>query len=264
MPQLSFAAAVGLGTFAFLIMGCSGGAGGGALDGGSSGSAGTGAFGGFGGGSGGGSGDAAVTQGCDQPKSQSASAPCCLEYGLDACGAGLFSAAFDGRLQPTCYVDGSRLDRTEGNEDGQCVSGSCNLQTLECRSRPGTECESTTGCAAVGTQGYVCASDKCTASDGEGGDPCGSTADCKQGQCVGGKCLGTEGAACNPGTDSCAAGLCCDGYPTSTCGACGADHGEKCSPLPLPPPFGMPCKPGLLCCEHSSGAGTNYYCYPSC
>ncbi len=250
-----------LGSALFLALGCSssGSAGGGedagvgaASWGGTAGvgSGGLGALGGVGG--------QGPTACAGLPKSQPVSGPCCLDHGVDACGAGLFCAAFDGRVQPTCYLDGSRLDLTECGDDAHCVSGSCNLDTHRCRSRPGANCELATGCVASGTKGYVCADSKCVASDGTGGEPCGTMSDCQMGQCVGSRCLATEGAACKVGSDSCAAGLCCE----TTCQVCGAGHGEKCSALPLPPPFGMPCKPGLICCGSSiDGPG---HCYPSC
>ncbi len=64
---------------------------------------------------------------CALPRAQAPSQACCLEYGVDACGAGLFCGAFDGRTVPTCYVERSRADGASCTQDIQCVSNSCNL-----------------------------------------------------------------------------------------------------------------------------------------
>src|SRR5690242_15443328 len=50
---------------------------------------------------------------CLSSASQGLSGPCCPELGIDACGANLFCAAFDGREQATCYPERSRMDGTE-------------------------------------------------------------------------------------------------------------------------------------------------------
>jgi hypothetical protein len=59
------------------------------------------------------------------PVSQPLSAPCCLDRGADACGAGLFCAAFDGRTQPTCYPEHSRLAGEACTGNVQCQSSAC-------------------------------------------------------------------------------------------------------------------------------------------
>ena len=41
------------------------------------------------------------------PAAQGLSQPCCLSWGADACGAGLFCGAFDGRTVTTCYPERS-------------------------------------------------------------------------------------------------------------------------------------------------------------
>ena len=64
------------------------------------------------------------------PSSQSLSQPCCAERGADACGAGLFCAAFDGRTQTTCYAEGSRADGQTCTADIQCSGDSCNASGL--------------------------------------------------------------------------------------------------------------------------------------
>lgn len=86
--------------------------------------------------------------GCmDLPPSQQASEPCCPDHGPDACGALLFCAAFDGRTQPTCYPERSRLDLDECGEDVHCASGLCNQEVLQCASLPGAVCDARVGCA---------------------------------------------------------------------------------------------------------------------
>src|SRR5262249_30978752 len=158
-----------------------------------------------------------------------ASQSCCPALGADACGAGLFCAAFDGRDVATCYVEHTRLDMAECSTDVQCLSASCNLDVRHCRSLPGQTCTTAIGCAtapngeryACDTQGYygdekpftcrlvdptiggVCGTDddcrlhhcvdsRCTS--GIDGDPCAKPADCDGGHCVGGTCAsGTMG-----------------------------------------------------------------------
>ena len=72
---------------------------------------------GGGGGGGGGSGGTDVDIYFEHPPSQGLSQPCCLSHGADACGAGLFCAAFDGRKIPTCYTENSRADRATCFQD---------------------------------------------------------------------------------------------------------------------------------------------------
>jgi hypothetical protein len=59
------------------------------------------------------------------PPSQGPSEPCNPEHGIDACGAGLFCAAFDGRKVHTCYANGSRLRGEACDDDDNCVTGNC-------------------------------------------------------------------------------------------------------------------------------------------
>ena len=109
-----------------LLWGCGSGEGGGSNAGvaGMSGEAGT-----------GGAGHGQCPHGVSQPLS----APCCLELGIDACGAGLFCAAFDGREQATCYPEYSRGAGQECAEDRHCLSQRCNSETAQCDPRDG-EC----------------------------------------------------------------------------------------------------------------------------
>ena len=64
------------------------------------------------------------------PASQAASGPCCTEWGADACGAGLFCAAFDGRTQTTCYAERSRADGQTCTENIQCEGNACNASGI--------------------------------------------------------------------------------------------------------------------------------------
>jgi len=81
------------------------------------------------------------------PKSQTASEPCCPELGIDACGAGLFCAAFDGRTQATCYAENSRRNMETCTDDRHCVSSSCNTTVGKCRGMQYEPCDPAIGCA---------------------------------------------------------------------------------------------------------------------
>ncbi len=203
-----------------------------------------------------GDGGAAIAQDCmGIPASQTVSQPCCLASGIDACGASLFCAAFDGRKQPTCYLERSRLDMTECTEDRQCTSGECNLTARECRSVMGAACTEAVGCAATGGRSSVCVDAACAATDGKTGSPCATSADCTGGACSAEhRCVGKAGATCsdNGSKAHCAEGLCCKG---GTCSDCRAGVGQSCTP------FIVDCQPGLLCCPF---AGSGAYCYATC
>jgi hypothetical protein len=189
--------------------------------------------------------------------SQTLSEPCCADYGPDACGAGLFCAAFDGRTELTCYAEGSRLDMTECTADIQCASGVCAPTASKCRSMPGAACNDAIGCAKVGNSQYVCVGGNCQFTAAKLGDPCNAETSCQVGQCISGVCLGVEGTTCSDSSD-CRSDLCCNG----TCDACGQGIGQQCTPPPFPI---LVCKPGLTCCPLDSGSGgIQFYCYPSC
>ena len=197
----------------------------------------------------------AVDQDCSGlASSQSVSQPCCLAQGIDACGANLFCAAFDGRKQPTCYVEHSRLDTAECTEDRQCMSGSCNVEQSKCRSTPGTMCSEAVGCATASGTRSVCVAARCTTTDGKTGSPCAVEADCTSGTCnAEHRCVGKAGATCTQGSSNeCAAGLCCKG---TTCADCRGGEGAACG-LFLPD-----CQPALRCCPFE---GSGSYCYSSC
>lgn len=77
---------------------------------------------------------------------------CCQKYGIDACGAGLFCAAFDGRKFDTCYPLHSRFALEECSDDSHCATGACNLASHLCKSSYGDDCTAAVGC----TDGDVC------------------------------------------------------------------------------------------------------------
>jgi hypothetical protein len=79
------------------------------------------------------------------PVSQPLSAPCCPDRGADACGAGLFCAAFDGRTQPTCYPEHSRFDAQSCTADVQCLTTSACDSSGVCKGKADGGC-TTPGC----------------------------------------------------------------------------------------------------------------------
>jgi hypothetical protein len=138
--------------------------------------------------------DAAVDL-CAASRFAELSRPCCLDNGVDACGGGLFCAAFDGRDQAVCYPEYSRPDLTECTEDRQCVSQSCNRDAGKCRSTPVAICDQVVGCGAVGELRFVCdvdASMCLPVGNGAPGSLCESDADCDAGS-----------PACDPATHRC-------------------------------------------------------------
>lgn len=117
-----------------------------------------------------------------QPKSQAISQACCMGFGVDACGAGLFCAAFDGRTQPTCYAEHSRLAGEECSSDDQCVTLGCNTDVGKCEALPETECKSDIGCANdPAGNAYVCGSSGRCSPRGHGlrNDYCAASSDCQ-------------------------------------------------------------------------------------
>ena len=67
------------------------------------------------------------------PAAQGLSQACCLSWGADACGAGLFCGAFDGRTKTTCYPEHSRADGETCTENLQCVNKVCDPTTKACK-----------------------------------------------------------------------------------------------------------------------------------
>jgi len=168
----------------------------------------------------GGSGGGSETAQCDQQPGQGVSQPCCPAHGIDACGANLFCAAFDGRELATCYPERSRLDRTECTEDRHCSSGSCNTAETRCRSAPGTSCAPSIGCAPDPRTGgaYACVASSSTCrpvGDGSLGSTCATASDCESGVCTDNQCAfggrtcgggdGTGPCARDPGSGDCIA-----------------------------------------------------------
>src|SRR5262249_54079347 len=150
------------------------------------------------------------------PASQTQSEPCCLEWGVDACGAGLFCAAFDGRTQPTCYAEGSRRDGATCNGNVQCVSGSCNTDHGHRRATAGTPCAPGLGCGpspdgrpnycGTSPSGQLCQRQQAS------GISCTSDAECLSGHCnlPSGSCQ-FSGTTCHADADcsvSCVSGQC--------------------------------------------------------
>ncbi len=170
---------------------------------------------------------------CAEPKSQGVSEPCCMAHGVDACGGGLFCEAFDGRTQPTCYVEGSRLDLAECSADAQCASQSCNTDMNQCRSVLGARCESDVGCSSVLVNKYVaCTAGTCVAGStgptmgsrpGSASTGCSSSAECSRGRpCIAGTCqAGTNGSLCDEDSHClsmpCISGECSSGAEGSRC-----------------------------------------------
>lgn len=70
-------------------------------------------------------GDGGQDAGCNYPRVQAVSQPCCEKWGLDACGALLFCAKFDGREVATCYPNRSRMVNESCQDDSHCVSNVC-------------------------------------------------------------------------------------------------------------------------------------------
>lgn len=139
----------------------------------------------------GGGGSGSGKESCSQAASQPLSSPCCEALGVDACGAGLFCAAFDGRTQATCYPERSRADRAACTADVQCLSGSCNKEAGACRSMPRAACDVGSGCASdPAGKRWVCVEAVCKqVGDGFVGEICGDGSDCRSDLCVSSRCV---------------------------------------------------------------------------
>ncbi len=150
------------------------------------------------------------------PVSQPLSAPCCMGWGIDACGAGLFCAAFDGRTQATCYPERSRKHGETCLANNQCLSEHCSKVTNTCTLLPGSACSP--------------------------GDPCERPLNGVPHACVESRCTATP---CDPVAQTgCAPSETCDlAGETTGCRQPGpAKHGESCAPF-----TGHPCARGLTC-----------------
>ncbi len=173
---------------------------------------------------------------CQHPASQPLSAPCCVEQGVDACGAGLFCAAFDGRRQATCYPNRSRVGGETCTADVQCLSNVCDAGGA-CRAAPGERCSPNIGCGtAIGSDDvFFCDP---VASGGPSCRPCVSTsADpvCVAKRADAGPPVGICPPQCTTDTDCQAtcpaiAGTvqCC----AASIGQCYAFKGDLCPPPP--------------------------------
>lgn len=126
--------------------------------------------------------------GCSIPPSQGPTQPCCPGWGPDACGAGFFCAAYDGRTVPSCYANGSRLDGQSCAADTECASTDCNLTTNACRT-VGSTCEQAIGCATIAGRRRGCVrstsgSYSCmNVGTGAPGTVCRDDSDCTGGTC---------------------------------------------------------------------------------
>lgn len=89
-----------------------------------------------------------VTSGGEKPgPSQGLSEECDADLGVDACGAGLFCAAFDGRTVTTCYAERSRMEDQECGENFHCVTNYCDDDV--CSTKPaGAACEESIECTS--------------------------------------------------------------------------------------------------------------------
>lgn len=168
--------------------------------------------------------DGGGTGGCEDtlPPGQTLSMSCCPAWGRDACGALLFCAALDGRTQPTCYPERSRLDGETCPADHACQSGACDSSSGRCKARLGGACTPEVGCAPTPSGGRaVCDTSGPTPScrpigDGTAGAVCEGAADCASGRCRDQRCLAAPGAVCNGAVDCGGAAECeyssfCDG-----------------------------------------------------
>ncbi len=188
-------------------------------------------------------------EGCEAQKVQTLGAACCEDYGIDACGAGLFCAKLDGRTVATCYANNVRKPEETCTADVQCTTESC-ATSGRCAAAGGTACQPKDGCE----KGYVCSAylgdltvaAKCQAI----GDLeyCGADSNCRRGEfCRSGHCLTasakyagekcTQDSECVDQTAGCFSGFCqCHknnawGCPTGTV-CSGGNHvvyGHQCN-----------------------------------
>lgn len=149
------------------------------------------------------------TGGCDIAKVRSLAESCCMSYGIDACGAGLFCAAFDGRTVATCYPNNSRTAGQTCTQDTHCMSATCGSKQL-CAALPTEACKPEWGCAPLQGARSVCIETQCRlVSDGY----CATDGDCQGGAvCRADRCRDAAtakyaGEACTDSSE-CLAGNC--------------------------------------------------------
>jgi hypothetical protein len=109
-----------------------------------------------------------------------------MAHGADACSAGFFCEAFDGRTVPVCYPNLSRLGGETCSADEQCLSMSCNTTVGACRAAGPEDCTAEIGCAPFGGIQRACATvagvHACHAvGDGSLGALCGDDTHCNTG-----------------------------------------------------------------------------------
>lgn len=160
--------------------------------------------------------------------SKGMSEACCLDYGIDACGANLVCAALDGRTVATCYLEGTRKGLESCTADALCASGECNKTAGKCKSLASEACDVAIGCvlppgnagqakcaAVTSKDGVDTTKLQCLVSTGmETCRFCSTNAECDGGYvCLGGRCVGNHGAMNIP--------MDCCGYGVAACGASG-------------------------------------------
>lgn len=178
------------------------------------------------------------------PPSQGLSQPCEPSYGLDACGAALFCAAFDGRTIPTCYPEGVRRSGEACGEDRHCATQSCHAELRRCRAGSYQSCELALGCAESDEYCSAQATSCRTVGDGTEGAACGVDAHCGEGgQCRGETCRRPSQmtATCQTYED-CERGRSCVFHP-----GIGSRCLRTCDPFAL----GNPCGEGWDCWSFS-------------
>ena len=147
---------------------------------------------------------------CDYGPAQGLSDPCCPIHGIDACGAELFCAAFDGRTVFTCYPDGVRSAGESCLEDVHCAGGACST-VGSCKSMPGESCTAEVGCSNPDADEiWVCSRENshCVPGGKSIDAACSEDVVCASGHCVYSHCTaGSEGAACQD-HDDCDSGRC--------------------------------------------------------
>jgi hypothetical protein len=211
----------------------------------------------------------------DCEPSRGLSESCCEDLGIDACGAGLFCAAFDGRTVATCYPDGIRQPGQECAADGHCISKSCHVDQHRCLGMPGTACEVGLGCSDVVMGGGIwsCAPSSllCEANIGANDTPCDSAAECASQICTDGTCRKMEQPPdplrpCNQACDSCdpALGACsaCLEMQFSLNAACAAPAISSCQTLLVCDDFMTCVRSGMTpaaCASANQGAADYFY-----
>lgn len=170
---------------------------------------------------------------CDLPEVRALSESCCESYGVDACGAGLFCAAFDERDVSTCYANRTRSPGQTCSDDEHCSTAQCSEHGF-CAALPTMTCEPEWGCTGMEAGGrYVCADGQCQPT-GRASGYCLDASDCEGYLCVDARCVEPTaskmaGEACDVSGEcasrNCFEGACsCDKNSNAGC-----PQGERCS-----------------------------------